>query len=139
MGIREPRPTAASRCCVCVNDLSQFYAVLLFIIYRRAFHVGTKAIRRLYCRHSPRRNILISTNLWNLQANVCTNFTESEFTLKAIGQNVFAFSKQIYEKEKMNGNRDNVGTRGKVMMCCVKRHCSVYTELYKTYLAAARR
>ena len=39
----------------------------------------------------------------------------------------------------MNENRENVGTRGKVMMCCVKRHCSVHIELYKTYLAAARR
>ena len=125
---------------MCVNDLFQFYAVLPFILYRIAFHVGTKATDPLHCRHYP-SNTLISTTLWNLQANVCTNFTETEFTLKATGQNVFTFSKQIYEKEKMkiNGNRENVGTRGKVMMCCVKRHCSVHTELYKTYLAAARR
>ena len=94
----------------------------------------------LYCRHSP-SNTLISTSLRNLHKNICTNFTESEFTLKATGQNVFTFSKQIYEKDKMkmNGNRENVGTRGKVMMCCVKRHCSIHTQLYKTYLAAARR
>ena len=101
---------------MCVNDLFQFYAVLLFIIYPIAFHVGTKSIRRLYCRHSP-SNILISTNQsLELKANVCTNFTESELTLKVTGQNVFAFSKQIYKKEKikMNGNRENGVTQGKV-------------------------
>lgn len=34
---------------------------------------------------------------------MCTNFTESEFTLTATGQNVFAFSKKIYVKKKMKG------------------------------------
>lgn len=60
---------------------------------------------------------LISTNQsLELKANVCTNFTESELTLKVTGQNVFAFSKQIYKKEKikMNGNRENGVTQGKV-------------------------